>query len=77
MLRVRNGILPLQIFLSKLRLLPYISDANRTIYSIIIGYMPIGLILGEKPIIPIEDLVSTWMLLYWKDGITTKKLSEL
>jgi hypothetical protein len=39
--------------------------------------MPIELMLGQKPIMPAEDLVPTWLFLEWKDGITTKRLLEL
>jgi hypothetical protein len=33
--------------------------------------------LGQKPIMPAEDLVPTWVFLEWKDGITTERLLEL
>jgi hypothetical protein len=39
--------------------------------------MPIELMLGQKPIMPTEDLVPTWVFLKWKDGITTERLLAL
>ena len=39
--------------------------------------MLIELMLGQKPIMPIEDLVSTWVFLDWKDGISRERLLEL
>ena len=41
------------------RLLPFVLWANRTTHSTITGYMPIQLMLGQKPIMPAEDLVPT------------------
>jgi hypothetical protein len=34
-----------------------------TTHNMIIGYMPIELMLGQKLIIPTEDLVPTWVFL--------------
>ena len=39
--------------------------------------MPIELMLGQKPIMPAEDLVPTWVFLDWKDGISRERLLEL
>ena len=59
------------------RLLPFALWADRTTHSTITGYMPIELMLGQKPIMPAEDLVSTWVFLDWKDGISRERLLEL
>jgi len=59
------------------RLLPFALWADRTTHSTVTGYMPIELMLGQKPIMPVEDFVPTWMLLDWEDGITREKLLEL
>jgi hypothetical protein len=59
------------------RLLPFALWADRTTHSTITGYMPIELILGQKPIMPTKDLVPTWVFLEWKDGITTERLLAL
>ena len=59
------------------RLLPFALWADRTTHSTITGYMPIELMLGQKPIMPAEDLVPTWVFLDWKDGISRERLLEL
>ena len=59
------------------RLLPFALWADRTTHSTVTGYMPSELMLGQKPIMPIEDSVPTWVFLDWKDGITTERLLEL
>jgi hypothetical protein len=59
------------------RLLPFALWADRTTHSTVTGYMPIELMLGQKPIMPTEDLVPTWVFLEWKDGITTERLLAL
>ena len=42
-----------------LRLLPFALCANRTTLSMVTRYIPIELMLGQKPIMPTEDLVPT------------------
>ena len=42
-----------------LRLQPFALWTDRTTHSTVTGYMPIELILGQKPIMPAEDLVPT------------------
>jgi hypothetical protein len=59
------------------RLLPFVLWADRTTHSMVTGYMPIELLLDQKPIMPAEDLVPTWVFLEWKDGITTERLLVL
>ena len=59
------------------RLLPFALWADKTTHSTITGYMPIELMLGQKPIMPAENLVPTWVFLDWKDGITTERLLAL
>jgi hypothetical protein len=59
------------------RLLPFALWADRTTHSTVTGYMPIELMLGQKPIMLAEDLVPTWVFLEWKDGITTERLLAL
>jgi hypothetical protein len=39
--------------------------------------MPSELMLGQKPIMPIEDYVPTWLVLDWEDSITRERLLEL
>jgi hypothetical protein len=59
------------------RLLPFASWTDRTTHSTVTGYMPIELILDQKPIMPVEDLVPTWVFLEWTDGITIERLLAL
>ena len=59
------------------RLLPFALWADRTTHSTVTGYMPIELMLGQKPIMPAETSMPTWMFLDWKDGITRERLLEL
>ena len=59
------------------KLLPFALWADRTTHSTVTGYMPTELMLGQKPIMPTEDSIPTWMLLDWEDGITRERLMEL
>jgi Integrase zinc binding domain/RNase H-like domain found in reverse transcriptase/Reverse transcriptase (RNA-dependent DNA polymerase) len=59
------------------RLLPFALWADRTTHSTVTGYMPIELMLGQKPVMPAEDSLPTWVFLDWKDGVTTERLLEL
>lgn len=59
------------------RLLPFALWADRTTHSTVTGYMPIELMLGQKPIMPVEENVPTWMFLAWEDEITRERLLEL
>ena len=45
------------------RLLPFALSADRTIHSTVIEYMHTKLTVDQKPIMPIEDLVPTWIFL--------------
>jgi hypothetical protein len=56
------------------RLLPYALWADRTTHSSVTGYMPVELMTGQKPIMPIEEHVLTWSVLPWKDGLTREEL---
>lgn len=59
------------------RLLPFALWADRTTHSTVTGYMPIELMIGQKPILPAEDLLPTWVFLDWEDGVSREKLLEL
>jgi hypothetical protein len=59
------------------RLLLFTLWADRTTHSTVTGYMPIELMLGQKPIMPRENLVHTWVFLKWKDGTTSERLLAL
>ena len=43
------------------RLLPYALWADRTTHSSVTGYMPVELMYGQKPIMPIERTIASWM----------------
>jgi hypothetical protein len=56
------------------RLLPFALWADRTTYSTVIRYMPAELMYGQKPI---EEVVSTWSVLFWEDGLRKEELLAL
>jgi hypothetical protein len=59
------------------RLLPFALWADRTTHSTVTRYMPSELMLGQKPIMPVEAYVPTWLMLNWEDDITRERLLEL
>lgn len=59
------------------RLLPFALWADRTTHSTVTGYMPAELMFGQKPIMPIEEVVPTWSVLPWEDGLTREDLLAL
>ena len=42
------------------RLLPYALWANRTSHSSLTGFMPAKLMYGQKPVMPIEETITSW-----------------
>ena len=56
------------------RLLPYALWADRTTHSTTIGYMPAELMLGQKPIMPIEESVASWTSLPWQEEMSREDL---
>jgi Integrase zinc binding domain len=59
------------------RLLPFALWADRTTHSTVSGYMPTTLMLGQKPMMPAEDHLPTWLSLPWEDEISREELLEL
>ena len=59
------------------KLLPFALWADRTTHSSVTGYMPVELMYGQKPMMPVEEDIPTWMFLAWEDGISTERLLEL
>ncbi|KAL3698249.1 hypothetical protein R1sor_012325 [Riccia sorocarpa] len=59
------------------RLLPFALWADRSTHSTTTGYMPVQLMLGQKPIMPIEDTVLSWVSLPWEDGVDHETLLAL
>ncbi|KAL3689660.1 hypothetical protein R1sor_015969 [Riccia sorocarpa] len=59
------------------RLLPFALWADRTTHCSTTGYMPVELMLGQKPIMPVEDDVHTWASILWKDNLDRDSLLAL
>ena len=59
------------------RLLPFALWADRTTHSTVTGYMPAELMYGQKPVMPIEEVVPTWGVLPWEDGLSREELLAL
>lgn len=59
------------------KLLPFALWADRTTHSTVTGYMPVELMHGQKPLMPGEQSVPTWIFLSWEDDISREKLLEL
>jgi hypothetical protein len=59
------------------KLLPFALWADRTTHSTVTGYMPVELMYGQKPIMPVEVDIPTWVFLAWEDGISRERLLEL
>jgi hypothetical protein len=59
------------------KLLPFALWADRTTHSTVTGYMPVELMHGQKPMMPGEENIPTWMFLSWEDGISRERLLEL
>lgn len=59
------------------RLLPFALWADRTTHSTVTGYMPAELMYGQKPVMPIEEVVTTWSVLPWEDGLCREDLLAL
>jgi hypothetical protein len=60
-----------------LRLLPFTLWTDRTTHSSVTGYMPIKLIFGQKPIMPIEESIVSSLALPWQDEISREELLAL
>ena len=59
------------------RLLPYALWADHTTHSSMTGYMPPKLMYGQKPVMPVEEVVPTWNVLPWQDGLSMERLLTL
>ena len=59
------------------KLLPFALWADRTIHSTVTGYMPTELMYGQKPVMPIEEVVPTWSVLPWEDELSRENLLAL
>lgn len=59
------------------RLLPFALWADRTTHSSVTGYMPAELMYGQKPVMPVEQTISTWNFLPWAKNISREDLLAL
>ena len=41
------------------------------------GYMPAELMYGQKPVMPVEEVVPTWNVLSWEEGLNREDLLAL
>ena len=51
--------------------------ADRTTHSSVTGYMPAELILGQKPIMPIEESIMSWTSIPWREEVSREELLAL
>ena len=56
------------------KLLPYALWADRTTHNTVTGFMPTELIMGQKPVMPIERNIVSWTALSWEDGMSREDL---
>ena len=56
------------------KVLPYALWADRTTHSSVTGYMPIELMTGQRPMMPIEEKIATWAMLPWESEMSREDL---
>ena len=56
------------------RLLPYTLWADRTTHSSVIGFMPAELMYGQKPVMPIEETITSWVAMPWENEMSREEL---
>ena len=56
------------------RLLPYALWADRTTHSYVTGYMRAELMYGQKPVIPIERTIVSWVVIPWENELSREDL---
>ena len=56
------------------RLLPYALWADRTTHSSVTGFMPAELMYGQKPVMPIEDTIASWVAMPWENEMSREEL---
>jgi transposase InsO family protein len=56
------------------RLLPYALWADRTTHSSVTGYMPTELMYGQKPVMPIERTIASWVAIPWENEMSREEL---
>ena len=56
------------------RLLLYALWADSTTHSSVAGYMPVELMYGQKPIIPVERTIALWTTIDWSNEMSKEEL---
>ena len=59
------------------KILPYALWVDCTTHNTVTGYMPFEFMYGQKPLMPIEEAVLTWMILPWKKDVSRDDLLAL
>ena len=58
-------------------MLPYAPWADRTTHSSVTRYMSAELILGQKPIMPIEESIMSWTSIPWREELLALRIRQL
>ena len=48
--------------------------ADRTMHSLVTGYMPAELMTGQAPVMLTETAIATWTVLPWKEQMSREEL---
>ena len=48
--------------------------ADRTTHSSVTGYMPAELMYGQKPVMPIERTITSWVAIPWENKMSREQL---
>ena len=48
--------------------------ADRTTHSSVTGYMPTELMYGQKPVMPIEKTITSWVAIPWENEMSREEL---
>ena len=54
--------------------MPYALWADRTTQSSVTGYMPAKLMYGQKPVMPIERTITSWVAIPWENKMSREQL---
>ena len=56
------------------RLLPYALWADRTTHNSVTGYMPIEVMFGQKPVISVEQTISSRRAIDWLEDMSREEM---
>ena len=48
--------------------------SSRTTHNSVTGYMPAELMYGQKPIMPVERTIASWMAIDWSNEMSREEL---